>query len=374
MNRKHLRSLAAVQRGKKNARSLEVTHFGVGNSEGRQVPIRTLEDQHADFHMHNTRLTFDSRRVAGVNAGDELNDFDVLGLGDLNSADPSVVLGELLAARREELVNSTPEQFFWRLQRDVSAMMDQVIIPIRYSHPAANEDELANLMVARRKLSSQARDIVIFMMRARGMELHVVGDMPVDPVDLSGFPRTDGDDLVDFIKENVAKEPFHRVGISRKMRTPDWVVSLEGNIPDGRELLQKAAVFEDSDTWTPEEQKALLAAVDINIEDTYPKTQTVPLEVAAEMAVKHKPFVDDIHNNDVAKTYPKSDCLPVGFADEVIAKEKPVYGKAVEAADKAAREVFRKRRQSLGDESGHYGNNMEPGDMSEALTRRDEDK
>lgn len=60
---------------------------------------------------------------------------------------------------------------------------------------------------------------------------------------------------------------------------------------------------------------------EVEIFGSYP-LEELHLEVAAEMAVKHKPFVDDIHNNDVAKTYPKSDCLPVGFADEVIAKDK----------------------------------------------------
>ena len=272
MNRKHLRSLAAVQRGKKNIRSMEekAEIFGDAPLEQMRVgPSVVLGKMPAGPHprfglidpelfkapikdaSYSKAITEEWKRellLKGPNP--EEDDFDVLGLGELEKYDPSKLVEELLAEQREMLVNSTPEQFFWRLQCDVSKMMDQAMQIGTSLHLAPEGYDLSKAQESRKKLNSQARDIVIFMMRARGMEVPVPGEQ-VEVVDLSGFPRT---------------------GIPSKQ---DWVVGMDPAAPDSVSKTIQRYVG------------------DVNIEDTYPKTQSVPLEVAAEMAVKNKPFSEE---------------------------------------------------------------------------------
>ena len=290
MNRKHLRSLAAVQRGKKNVRSLEEKAEIFGDS-----PLETTNfNRHPDISRANPNAWFtaltsgkvlileDNDRVLPEDQQTLLQAVRVRAIvgDDTPVKDPAKLIDDLLTTMRNEIVDSTPEQFFLRLQYDVSRMMDQAMelgSSIILAKTPARRDELQRI---KKDLSDRARDIVIFMMPARGMEVPVPVEQ-VEVVDLSGFPRT---------------------GIPSKR---DWIVGMDPALPDSVSKTIQRYVGS------------------INIEDTYPKTQEVPLEVAAEMAVKNKPFSEDIHNNDVAKSYPKSDCLPVGFADEVIAKEKP---------------------------------------------------
>lgn len=173
MNRKHLRSLAAVQRGKKNARSLEqdLVHFGViPPGTPRQAPIRAREDERADFQMHNSRLTLTGRNV----------DFaDICGdmLGLEYTAECKARAARVVAAmgygdphkeRTAQMMDGTPEEFFEFLHVEAGLMtnlwgeLNTKLVLVKLSA------DRVRLQAERQSLVNRITDIALFVIRSKG--------------------------------------------------------------------------------------------------------------------------------------------------------------------------------------------------------------
>ena len=215
MNRKHLRSLAAVRRSKKNARSLEqdLVHFGVlPPGTPRQAPTRTHEDERADFQMHNTRhgvsvLGLDARNVDFADVCGDMLNLQHTDEYKETAAKLDVSLAEVRKGRRERpdwlygtseaidfrpgaptpeaaaeairefiggvkkdhesfmkdrLVDGTPEQFFealsWHASLTLNSVMEIGVVTIGGQTHAAFSEQ-------RERSMREARDIMCFILK-----------------------------------------------------------------------------------------------------------------------------------------------------------------------------------------------------------------
>lgn len=282
----------------------------------------------------------------------------------------------ILHVQKEQLVEGPPEMFFALLEDHAKHLL-KATLEITLIARGLNQDMQDHAKQTRTTAVSMVRDILLFIARSRGLNQ----DCEQGYVDMT------------------LDRSFHNgaiyLGMGRYKLDP--ILAL----PEDLRLCQLRGQSFDIDP-TPIKEPYLGTRLtelvsDIDITDTYPKTQEVPLEVALELgygydmttgkliepeeaarlAVGLKAVVEkgevamDIMNNDVAKSYPKSDCLPTGFADDVIAKGGNGHQAATATAERYCQQVFEERRKSLGDDSGHPGNNLEPGLISKAMSRSD---
>jgi hypothetical protein len=249
----------------------------------------------------------------------------------------------ILHAQKEQLVEGPPELFFALLE-DHARHLLKATLEITLIARDLKQDMRDQAKQTRATAVRMVRDILLFIARSRGLNQ----DCEQGYVDMT------------------LDRSFHNgaiyLGMGRYKLDP--ILAL----PEDLRLCQLRGQSFDIDPkpiTEPYLGTHLTELVsDIDITDTYPKTQEVPLEVALELGYGY-----DMTTGKLIE--PEEAARLASGLKAVIVEGSNGHQAATTTAERYCQQVFEERRKSLGDESGHPGNNLEPGLISKAMSRSD---